>query len=366
MIPHNVTDQEHVANRVHSPDLRRIILCLDAAARDRDGYLISRVAASALESLSKLDDVISALTSPARWNIEHLQRDEAAYIRGENKWMRKPRIGIGFWIDDFPARRGNIELLAYLLEDSVDDISLYSRVKLLRVDEYSSLVDAVASGRDHVDPDSGRSVINAISSLCLYIIKRVEIACEVELGDRPLFEPDPTGTHAFKWSIQSRKEALDAAEEVRVSESRAKEEERLRRLQAAQARDAEQTAAQRAERLQFINDFEDIYGMAPGDFVSYSESFISARIPTSCIAQVLADQCGLKAAVMDVGYVKLLTKTRIALSEGGTSYRAEIGAVERSDMLIGSFGTDKGFQNRKHVPVFKDYASFSNDRKPVV
>ncbi|MCS4089304.1 hypothetical protein [Rhizobium sp. BK176] len=280
--------------------------------------------------------------------------------------MRKPKIGIGFWIDDFPARRGNIELYGYLLEESSADIRLHQRVKLLRVDDYSSLVDAAARRKDHVDVDKAIEVIDAISDLCHYIIKRVETSCDVELGDRPFFEPDPTGTHVFSWSLQSRKEALEAAHEAKASEERAKEEERQKRLRAVQARDAEKAAVERAERLQFVDGFAEVYGMPPGDFVSYSESFISARIPTPCIAQVLADQFGLKEAVMEVGFMKLLGMARISLSETGTAYRVDIGASERSEMLIASFGTDRGFQNRKHVPVFKEHAAASIERKPAV
>jgi hypothetical protein len=138
---------------------------LNALSNRTDEGQLTTVAASCLHSLGKLDDVLATITRPGTIKTGNLVHRD-----GDQDYVRKPVVGLSYSLDQFPARRGNLELWVEVAEGYEEDFTVgLIRQKLLRVDNFSDTCEAAQGLDASVDQRDAMKIVESVSVVFRHI-----------------------------------------------------------------------------------------------------------------------------------------------------------------------------------------------------
>ncbi|MCV9964898.1 hypothetical protein OIU34_23680 [Pararhizobium sp. BT-229] len=337
-------DRQSVAN-----DLPSLLTHMAALAKSRDVRpCIATIGRSAIASFQKLDHALDSSIGPARWNIQALSRGEPIFAQGQNRYFRKPKVRLDFSFDTFPARRGNLELKATAVEGYENDFAGAGlhEVKLLRIDGIQDYAEELMSGGG---VSEGGFHLHQAMSLFEYVVRRVASSCDVELGDRPRLNWHAHGWHLASYELVSR-EDVAAETQVEKAAAEAKKQEATNERVRQAAEDALRVARDNHE---FRTRFEESAGISAAEILSYIQAFKAHnRAYIETILQMLMDSKGLLEVAAKPGFADDLKKAGRAVKLDEL-FADDISAEELDRLCIASFGTTKGFQKRRHTPIYR-------------
>lgn len=336
-------DRQAVAN-----DLPSILAHLSSLGMSRDARpCIAQIGKSAIRSFEKLDHALDTSIGPSMWNIGALMRADPVFAHGQNRYFRKPKVRLDFSFDTFPARRGNLELKATAVEGHENDFTGAGlhEVKLLRIDGIQDYAEELLSG----DVREGGFHLQQAMELFEYVVRRVASSCDVELGDRPRLNWHASGWQLLSYELVSREEVAAEAQAEKAAAEAKKQEAANERVRQG----AEEALKVARDNDEFRTRFEERAGISTAEILSYIQAFKAHnRAYIETILQMLMDSRGLLEVAAKPGFAEELKKAGRAVKLDEL-FHDDISADELDRMCITSFGTIKGFQKKRHTPIYR-------------
>lgn len=327
------------------------------------GHFFMEYYHSLIRAYDLIDENIRQITDFSRWNMGELQREGELSERDENLFFRRPRIVVDVGFGEHFGRGRNIEVHARSAEGYQRDFGNNRPldVKVFQAEGFSSVIEQVIRGpRPGGWTVADLSVASKLAFLTADILDHVAVKlschCDVEIGDRLRLMVDDEKRSISSWVIVTSVESAEEREQARLAEEARRAQIKYEVAQRRQYRDDEAAAKKNLEdaaALERLDAFESTYGMSPEMFIGYIEAFKGRRLQYSAIAQILADQHGLRSGIWE-GFAHKVSETRYSLLISERRHWPTLSDAEISRKQIISFGTDKGFQNKKHNPIFPD------------
>lgn len=170
---------------------------LNSLSNQPAGSQIWTVATSCLRSLEKLDDVLAMITRPGEIKTGNL-----VYQRDGRDFVRKPVVNLNYSLDQFPARRGNLELWIETAEGYEEDFTIgLRRQKLLRVDDFEDTCEAAQGLDADVDQKSALKVIESAFVVFRHVEGLVSKSFDFIMDDDFSLTSDPTTGVLLKFEV---------------------------------------------------------------------------------------------------------------------------------------------------------------------